>query len=314
MAISIKGQPTILFHSPSSNPGWPTAIRDALPDVQFSTDYTAVAPEDVVAAIVWNPPAGMLGSFPNLKLIQVMGAGVEKFLAADVPDGVPIARLVDPGLTARMTEYVLMHCLSLHRGAADMAHDQRDHRWVYVQPKPPAETCVGIMGLGVLGTSCAKALSSIGFDVIGWSKSRKDLDFTTYAGSAELKTFADRADIIVLLLPLTKETEDLVDDEFFALMREGASLINVGRGKLVVDEALLRALEGGRLRHAVLDVFRTEPLPNDHAFWDNPKITITPHNSSSTHPTTAVDQIVGNIRRALAGEPIHNRVDPARGY
>ncbi|QRM33060.1 glyoxylate/hydroxypyruvate reductase A [Microvirga sp. VF16] len=307
---------TILFHSEVSDKAWPIELQKAFPEFRVCTQLSDAVPTDVVAAVVWNPPPGMFEALTGLRLIQVLGAGVDKFLSDDrLPKGVPIARLVDPGLTARMTEYVLMHSLALHRQMPDLQRAQREHRWTFIHPTPPERTCIGILGLGVLGTSCARALTSAGFTVVGWSRSRKEgLDFPSYAGLEELDQFKQQADIIVLLLPLTRETEDLVDESFLATVKSGAALINVGRGKLVVDNALIRALDAGLLRHAILDVFRTEPLPFDHPFWDHPKITITPHNSSATNPATALDQVIVNIRRALAAEPLQHQVDPAHGY
>ena len=171
------------------------------------------------------------------------------------------------------------------------------------------------MGLGVLGRSCVAALASVGFSVVGWSRSPKaDAGVPTYSGAADLEEFKRRADVIVLLLPLTRATESLIDAAFLAGIRDDTALINVARGALIVDDDLIAALDAGRLRHAVLDVFRTEPLPADHAFWSHPKITITPHNSSATNPATALGQIVENVHRALAGEKLLNAVDPVIGY
>jgi glyoxylate/hydroxypyruvate reductase len=258
----------------------------------------------------------MLQQFPNLRLIQVLGAGVDHLWSdPDLPKHVPIARLVDSGLTARITEYVLLHVLALHRRLPELRSAQDAHQWRYVHPSPPAETCVGIMGLGILGRSCAAALVGVGFTVIGWTRShRSDAIVPSYIGTADLDAFKRRADILVLLLPLTPATENLVDSAFLGGIRDGTALINVGRGGLIVDDALIAALDAGRLRHAVLDVFRTEPLPSEHAFWSHPKVTVTPHNSSATNPATAVGQIVENVRRAMSGEQLLNPVDPAIGY
>jgi len=308
--------PTILFHSPQSDKAWPVELQKALSDHRIATDIDAVDPADVVAAVVCNPPHGRLRGFPNLRLIQVLGAGVDRLLREDsLPDGVPIARLVDPGLTQRMSEYVLMHCLALHRRMPEIqrAHDER--QWRYLHPRPPAESSVGILGLGVLGLAAAQALISIGFNVVGWSRSRKSgLAFASFAGESELEEFKRRADILVLLLPLTPLTADFVDARFLATVKHDAALINVGRGALVVEDDLIAALDSGRLRHAVLDVFRTEPLPTEHRFWRHPAITVTPHNSSATNPATAVAQVVDNLRRALAGQRPSNLVDRTIGY
>ena len=307
---------TILFYSEASHPSWPAELQKAFPAFAVRTRPEDTDAEDVVAAIVWKYPAGMLQRFANLRLIQVLGAGVDHLWSDPcLPTHVPIARLVDPGLTARMTEYVLLHSLALHRRLPELRSAQSEHTWRYLPPRPPAETCVGIMGLGVLGRSCVSALASVGFSVVGWSRSPKaDAGVPTYSGAADLEEFKRRADVIVLLLPLTRATESLIDAAFLAGIRDGTALINVGRGALIVDDDLIAALDAGRLRHAVLDVFRTEPLPADHAFWSHPKITITPHNSSATNPATALGQIVENVHRALAGEKLLNAVDPVIGY
>ncbi|MEP9355817.1 glyoxylate/hydroxypyruvate reductase A [Xanthobacter sp. KR7-65] len=306
----------ILFHSAASDPRWPDAIRRALPDFEVRTNLEGIAPEDVAAAVVWKHPPGMLAPLARLKLIQVIGAGVDHvFTDPFLPRHVPIARLVDPGLTARMSEYVLLHALALHRRMDETVRAQDERRWEFIAPAPPARTCVGILGLGHLGLACATTLRAMGFRVIGWSRTRKaDLPFETYAGADGLAAFRNACDVLVLLLPLTAQTQGLVDSRFFDDLRAGAALINVGRGGLIEDDALLAALDDGRLRHAVLDVFRQEPLPADHPFWTHRRITVTPHNSSATDPDTAIEQVVENVRRAVSGErPLH-LVDPSAGY
>lgn len=307
---------TILFHSEVSDPRWPARIQHALPEFRVVRNLDGVAARDVAAAVVWKYPAGMLEPLWSLRLIQVLGAGVDHVLAdTRLPRGVPIARLLDPALVARMKEYVVMQTLALHRRSHETASLQREQRWQYVHPTPPEQCCVGIMGLGALGLACATALSALGFDVIGWSRSRKDsASIETYAGLEELSAFRRRCDIVVVLLPLTAATRDLIDRAFLEDLSEGAALVNVARGALVVDDDLIAALDQGRLRHAVLDVFRQEPLPAGHPFWRHPRITITPHNSSATNPETALDQVIGNIRRAMSGAPPLNIVDPVVGY
>ncbi len=307
---------TVLFYSPTSDRSWPAALQDALPDFTVKTQPQDVDPLDVVAAIVWRHPAGMLQPFTNLRLIQVLGAGVDHLWADDrLPRSVPIARLVDPGLTARMDEYVVMHTLALHRRMPELRRAQSERQWRYIHPTPPEQSCVGMLGLGVLGQSAARALAAFGFRVIGWSRTIKTgLDFPTYGGADGLAEFKRRADIIVVLLPLTPQTEDFIDATFLADVRPGSALINVGRGQLIVDDALVAALDAGTLRHAVLDVFRAEPLPADHRFWAHPGITMTPHNSSATNPKTAVEQVARNVRGAIAGQKPLHPVDPAVGY
>lgn len=306
----------VLFHSEASDERWPDALQRALPEFEIKRTLVGVAPEDVVAAVVWRHPPGMLEPLSNLRLIQVLGAGVDHFLTdTRLPKGVPIARLVDSGLTARMTEYVLLHTLALHRRSAESAQAQRERRWEFLHPAPPERSRVGILGLGALGLACASTLSTIGFNIVGWSRSPKqNLPFNTFAGNATLPEVLRQCDVLVLLLPLTPETNGLVDERFLGQMREGAALINVARGTLIVDEDLVAALDSGRVRHVVLDVFRQEPLPVNHPFWAHPQITMTPHNSSATNPDTAVVQVARNIRRSVAGLSPLNIVDPRVGY
>lgn len=308
--------PVILFHSDASDPRWPDAIQRALPEFEVRRTLDGVPPQDVVAAVVWKHAPGMLEPLSELRLIQVLGAGVDHvFTDTRLPRGVPIARLVDPGLTARMSEYVLLHTLALHRRLDVTARAQRERRWDFIHPAPPARSCVGVLGLGQLGLACATSLSAMGFKVVAWTRRRKPgIPFETYAGEDELSAFRRQCDVLVLLLPLTAQTTGLVDARFLTDLRAGAALINVGRGALIDDADLVDALDDGRLRHAVLDVFRQEPLPLDHPFWAHPGITVTPHNSSATNPDTAIDQVVENIRRAVSGSvPLH-LVDPIAGY
>jgi glyoxylate/hydroxypyruvate reductase A len=309
-------RPVILFHSELSDPSWPETIERSLPDYEVCRHLDGVAPEDVEIAIVWKHPPGLLAPLTNLKLIQVLGAGVDHFLSdRRLPTGVPMARLVDPGLTERMTEYVLLHTLALHRRLEETRQAQREARWRFIHPEPPSQSCVGILGLGHLGAACADVLSGYGFRVIGWSRSPKQGNaFATYAGESDLPAFLNQCDILVLLLPLTAQTSDLVDGAFLANLREGSALINVARGGLIVDEDLLAALDTGKLRHAVLDVFREEPLSPEHPFWLHPKLTITPHNSSATNPQTAIAQVTENIRLALSGAPVLNEINRSLGY
>ena len=306
----------ILFHSPASDPSWRAELAREFPRCLVVDSLDGIAPERVVAAIVWRYPAGMLQPLANLRIIQVLGAGVDHIVADDrLPPDVPVARLVDEGLSHSMSIYVAMHALALHRRAPELRRAQAERRWTYIHPVHPSKTCIGLIGLGVLGLACAQRLTSLGFSLAGWSRSPKQgLGFPTYAGTQELETFQQRVDCYVLLLPITPVTANLIDRAFLARIKPGSTLINVGRGGLVDDAALLDALDSGALRHAVLDVFRTEPLPADHPFWTHPGVTVTPHNSSGTNPSTALVQIVDNVRQALRGQLPANLVDLARGY
>jgi len=316
MPTSETGKPTILFLSEVSDKSWPSALAAAFPEHRLVTRLEDADPANTVAGLVWKHPYGSLAAYRNMRVLINLGAGVDHIVGdPDLPAGVPIVRLVDPGLTARMAEYVLMHCLSLHRRMPELMAAQKEGRWNFIAPTAPSSTCIGILGFGKLGQACAEQLSKVGFNVIGWKRSPGEFSgYEVQYGHDGLNAFCARADIVVVLLPSTEATRNLLDRGVFGRMRKGAALINVGRGDLVVEEDLLDALDAGQLSHAVVDVFRTEPLPAGHPFWSHPAITITPHNSSATNPVTALQQVSENIRRAFAGEPLLNQIDPAAGY
>ncbi len=273
-------------------------------------------PNDIEYALVWKPPQGELKTYPNLKAIFSLGAGIDH-LASDpeLPKDVPVVRMVEPGLTAGMTEFVIMSVLYHHRFMLDYAAQARAHQWREIDQVPAWERRVGIMGLGVLGGDAAEALVGLRFDVAGWSGSPKDLPgVTSFHGADGFLPFLNRSDILVCLLPLTPETTDIFDARAFAALPKGASLISVGRGPQVVEEDLLAALDSGHLDGATLDVFREEPLPADSPFWDHPRVVVVPHVASMTIARGACEFVIDNIRRFEAGQPLRHVVDLNKGY
>ena len=272
---------------------------------------------DISYALAWKPPAGELAKLPNLKAVLSMGAGADHlFIDPTLPD-VPVTRVVDPYLTASMSEYVLLHVLRYHRNQPAFETQQRGHIWDdrVREMRQADERAVGVMGLGVLGRDVVAKLALLGFDLAGWSRTAKDIPGTLcFDGPGGLAPFLARTEILVCLLPLTAQTADILNRETLTQLPKGAYLINAARGGHLVDADLLDALTSGRLAHATLDVFREEPLPDDHAFWDHPQITMTPHNASITDPRSVVAQVVENIRRIDAGEPLLHPVDRAAGY
>ncbi len=273
-------------------------------------------PNDIEYALVWKPPQGELKTYPNLKAIFSLGAGIDH-LASDpeLPRDVPVVRMVEPGLTAGMTEFVIMSVLYHHRFMLDYAAQARAHRWREIDQVPAWERRVGIMGLGVLGGDAAEALVGLRFDVAGWSGSPKDLPgVTSFHGADGFLPFLNRSDILVCLLPLTPETTDILDARAFAALPKGAALISVGRGPQVVEEDLLAALDSGHLDGATLDVFREEPLPTDSPFWDHPRVVVVPHVASMTIARGACEFVIDNIRRFEAGQPLRHVVDLNKGY
>jgi glyoxylate/hydroxypyruvate reductase A len=267
-------------------------------------------------ALVWHPEPGLLASLPNLKLIVSLGAGVDHVLRdPELPARVPILRLVDPYMTQAMSEYVTLQVLRLHRPDVAYRAQQLVAEWREHDQKNAAERSVGILGFGTLGQDAAHKLKAVGLDVAGWSRSAKDVPgFATYAGAAGLDALLARSEILVSLLPMTPETENLLDARLFARLPRGAGVINAGRGRHLVEADLLAALDTGQISAAVLDVFRDEPLPSDHPFWRHPRIVVTPHVAAETHPPTALPIIAQAIADFEVGRPVANLVDGNRGY
>jgi glyoxylate/hydroxypyruvate reductase A len=218
-------------------------------------------------------------------------------------------------MTDAMSEYVVLQVLRLHRGDLDYRAQQEAREWRELDQKNAAERRVGILGLGELGQSAANRLKGLGFDVAGWSRSEKTVaGIESYAGAAGLPLLLARSEILVCLLPLTAETEGILNARTLALLPKGAALVNAARGAHLVEEDLLAALAAGQIAAAVLDVFREEPLPAGHPFWHHPRVVVTPHVAAFTNPATAAPIIIDNIRRFEEGRPLLNRIDPARGY
>jgi glyoxylate/hydroxypyruvate reductase A len=250
--------------------------------------------------------------YTRCKAVLSLWAGVEKIVGNQTLT-MPLCRMVDPGLTAGMVEWVTGHVLRYHLDIDNTIHTQ--DRWEPKVPPLAEERPVTVLGLGALGQACAQMLATLGFPVTGWSRSEKSIDgITCHHGEAGLRTALTGAEIVVLLLPDTPATENTLNDETLALLPKGARLINPGRGPLIDDDALLAALDSGQVGHATLDVFRVEPLPLDHPYWAHPNVTVTPHIAAETRAITAARVIAENIRRGEAGEPLLHLVDRSLGY
>jgi glyoxylate/hydroxypyruvate reductase A len=264
---------------------------------------------------VWKPPVGFFAGFRNLKLVTNLGAGIDSLVGRDDLPPVPISRLSDPGMVALMVSYVMFAVIRYARDIPIFEQAQRRREWRYVHPRALSAIKVGVLGLGELGAPAATALAQAGFDVRGWSRSPKNLSGVACAGGrAALDGFLADCEIVVVMLPLTPETNGLLGAREFALLPKGAKLINVSRGAVVDEAAMIEGLHSGQIGAATLDVFAVEPLREDHALWDIDNVLITPHLASITVPEAAARDVAESIRRVRAGlEPLH-RTDPGRGY
>ncbi len=308
---------TLLYAGESGEAeAWTDALRRIDPDLplRFWPDWGDPAAVEFV--IVAGGAPGDLSIFPHLKAVQSTWAGVNRLLQdRHIPPDVPIARMIDPGLTIGMSEYVAFHALDSLRGGPALRRAQEERRWISVPQRRPEDFRIGLFGLGELGQAAASALRRLAFRVSGWSREAKSVaQIATFAGRAALPEFLRDLDMLVVLLPLTPATTGILNADLFALMKPGAILLNAARGAHLNEADLLAALESGRIGRAILDVFAAEPLPPDHPFWSHPKIFVSPHNAAITRPGMGAATIVANYRRALASEALENAVDRRRGY
>ena len=291
---------------------WLPLLRKALPQDRFTEKFDA--PIDV--ALVATPPAGTLHKLQGAKLIQSLWMGVEKLLADPaLPRGVPLARLIDPGMVAAMSETVLAHVLDWHHHHYYYRALQKEKRWRRVRQFLASDRTVGILGLGELGSDVSKKLLALGFNVVGFSRRPKQLEgVDCFSGESGLSEMLQKTDVLVCLLPLTEQTRGILNSRTLGKLRPKGCLINVARGGHLVAADLIALLNAGHLRHAYLDVFEPEPLPADDRLWSHPAVTITPHTAALTEPRTAIAKIVDNVERVRRGEPPLHLVDPAAGY
>lgn len=275
-------------------------------------------PAHAHTVVCWCPPAGLIASLPQLKLVQSIAAGVDHIIGdPTVPDGLPICRIIDPNMASGMVAYVVWAVAHRHRHFDQYLARNAAGVWQESPIVPVRQHRVGIAGMGVLGQAVARSLAVIGYDVAGWSRSAKaDLPpgVTGFHGRDQLGRFLARTDSLVCLLPLTDETLGFLNAELFAQLPKGAHLINVGRGAHLVDDDLIEALDRGHMGAATLDAFTQEPLPADHAFWRHPNIIVTPHIATRTGATIVVSQLLDNLARLDAGAPLPGAIDRRRGY
>lgn len=308
---------TAIFIAPTMKPDpWIRQFKNIAPEVDFRLWPDTGNPDDILFAMVWRHPEGVLNRFKNLKCIASLGAGVDSVLSdPELPLGIPITRVIDPSMSQSMSEYVMLavlfHCRQLDLFKTDAAVRQ----WKPRIPMQADETTIGIMGLGQLGQDAGLKLSMMGYRVNGWvRKSRKVEGINVYAGDDGFGPFLSSSNILICMLPLTDKTKGILNKNTFSRLPRGAFLINVARGEHLVESDLMDALDNGSLSGAFLDVFQTEPLPRDHPFWLRTDIIMTPHISSLTNPKAVVPGIIENYHRAISNKEPLNTINRNRGY
>jgi glyoxylate/hydroxypyruvate reductase A len=302
--------------APDMLQAWADTLSEALRGETVLTQRSPTHDDGIEMALVANPPPGALQGLPRLGFIQSMWAGVDKLLRDDtIPRELPLARMVDPAMSATMAETALWAVLSLQRDHFAYAAQQRAGVWQALPQRRADDLRVAVLGLGEMGRAVAQRLVANGYTVLGWSRREASLPgVTSFTRDTALPAVLGEADIVINLLPLTARTHSLFNAQAFSQMKPGASFVNLARGQHVVDADLLGALNRKHLQHAVLDVFHSEPLVATHAFWSHPQVTVLPHAAAQTDLRSATAVAVANLQAWREGRPVANLVDRARGY
>ena len=303
----------LIISSQRDPKAWVEALKAQDPRLELEVYPEVQDPEKVEFALSWKHPHGIYKDYPNLKVIASMGAGIDHIIGdPDIPKHIKITRVIDEQLTKDMGIFVLSLILEYLR---NLSFHHCSTGWKPQKYLRPEEVQVGIMGMGILGVGAAETLIRNRFNVTGWSRTKKEiLGVTTFHGREQLQDFLKNSQVLICLLPLTSETENILNKDLFEKLPQGAYVINVARGPHLVEEDLLEMIEKDHLSGAALDVFRKEPLPQDHPFWRDEKIKITPHIASVTNPATVVPQILENYSRMQKGKELKNVVDREKEY
>ncbi|WP_338805610.1 glyoxylate/hydroxypyruvate reductase A [Pseudomonas chlororaphis] len=307
MALLYKADPVRGEH-------WRALFAEQAPDIQWRAWPDLGNPEDIRYLAAWQAPDD-LSLLPNLEVLFALSAGVDQLDLARLPPDLPVVRLLDPGITRGMCEYASFAVLSLHRDMLRYRQQQFARFWQAHLLQPAAQRRVGVMGLGQQAQQILATLRPLGFALSGWARSAHRIDgVQCFAGNQQLPAFLSQCDILLCVLPLTEQTQGILDRELFRQLPRGAALINMGRGGHLVEQDLLDALASGQLSGAVLDVLQQEPAPAEHPFWDHPQILLTPHIAAMTQPESAFAVLLDNIRRHQRGEPMLGQIDRSQGY
>jgi glyoxylate/hydroxypyruvate reductase A len=294
---------------------WKALFAEHAPDIQWRAWPDIGDPADIEYLAAWQAPDDLQAVLPNLKVLFALSAGVDQLELSRLPGTLPVVRLLDPGISQGMCEYACFSVLSLHREMLRYRQQQLEGHWQAHRLIPAAKRRVGVMGLGLQAQHIVSSLRPFGFQLSGWARGQHQIEgVTCYAGAEQLPAFLAECDILLCVLPLTEQTQGILDHRVFEQLPQGAALINMGRGGHLVESDLLAALDSGRLSAAVLDVLQQEPAAPDHPFWRHPRILLTPHVAAMTQPESAFPGLLENIRRFERGEPMSGQVDRNQGY
>ncbi|MBO6211970.1 glyoxylate/hydroxypyruvate reductase A [Algoriella sp.] len=294
---------------------WFDKLAELLPETKVEIYPEIENPNDVEFIVTWKPHVGYVNEFPNLKVVQSVGAGIDHLLHTPIPSTINITRIVDPALKHDMFEHVLTCVLTSIKNILPYYKAQLEKNWRPTSYKTIAETTVTILGLGEIGKDVATKFVNLGFTVKGWSNSPKNIEgVESFSGLNELENAISQTDFIINILPLTAQTEGILNEQFFEFCSDNTVLINVGRGGHLVENDLLTAIKNNKIKEAYLDVFIEEPLPENHPFWTNSQVYVTPHIASMTNANTALEQVADNYKRMKNEETLINQVSMERGY
>jgi glyoxylate/hydroxypyruvate reductase A len=305
----------LLIKCDDENEEFVSAFRKLAPDLEVRMFPDIGDGTEITDAFVFAPPDELFEKLPNLRAVFSRWTGVGHINLSCVPAHIPVIRMTDPSMQSTMRAHVVQQVLACHGQSALYQKQQNEKRWKCHDVVPPYQRDVGFLGLGVLGLPCAISLKDLGFNVSGWSRTPRSLDgISCFSGSTGLADMLMQTDILVSILPLTDETDGIINAQLLSLLPRGASVVNVGRGEHVVETDLIEALDSGHISSAALDVFDVEPLPPEHAYWSHQNIILTPHVATTSQPTSAAGFVLENIRRVVNGDDPSSAVDMGLGY
>ena len=296
---------------------WSNGLKETMPemDVRVYPDEGDV--NEVEYTVVWKHPRGILNKYPNLKAILSLGAGVDHIISdPELPEGLPIVRLVDKKLTHEMCLHSLHWVLHFHSDQYLYRIQQQSREWIQQSSVQSEDRTIGIMGLGNIGKAIGDSLINLDFKVVGWGARPKESlgGIEYYCGHEQLADFLSQTDVLINVLPLTEDTKNILTKIELAFLPKGSFIINIGRGGIINESDLLTSLDSGHITAVALDVFAQEPLPENNSLWDHPLVYVTPHIAGQSNPGSAAQTIADNIRLIEKGETPYPIYSHSSGY